>query len=144
MALEPEWELCGEDWGACDLRHRASKARVQVKQSAARQSWHGEGVRPAKPRFSIAEKTGRWEGNVWIAEPGRNADVFVFCWHPITDTSADHRDPRQWLFYIVDAAALPARKSISLAAITGLTDPTSYEMLPAALGSYSAPAAQRS
>ena len=36
VALEPEWGLCGDDWGSCDLHQRAGPLRIQVKQSAAR------------------------------------------------------------------------------------------------------------
>jgi hypothetical protein len=60
MALEPEWEHCAGEWAACDLRERRSGLRIQVKQSAARQSWHKHPCPPAGPRFSIAEKTVRW------------------------------------------------------------------------------------
>lgn len=110
MALEPAWELCAGDWAAFDLQHVKSKLRIQVKQSAARQSWHKGECPPPKPRFSIATKTGRWEdGDKWIEERSRNADIFVFAWHPRTDASADHRDPRQWIFHVAAEAALPCR-----------------------------------
>ena len=48
QALEPEWALCADDWGACDLKQVANLTemgrplRIQVKQSAARQSWHAD------------------------------------------------------------------------------------------------------
>ena len=42
VALEPEWALCAEDWGACDLMQVGGPLRIQVKQSAARQSWHAD------------------------------------------------------------------------------------------------------
>lgn len=129
MALEPNWQLCAGDWAAFDLRHAATGVRTQVKQSAARQSWHGDICPPCRPRFSIAEKTGRWEGATWIAEPGRNADVFVFAWHPVTDSTADHRDPEQWLFFVVAEAALPAAKSLSLQTLERLTGTVSYSGL---------------
>jgi hypothetical protein len=106
MALEPEWEHCAGDWAAFDFRERRSGLRIQVKQSAARQSWHKQQCPPARPRFSIAEKTGRWdEGDRWVAEPGRNADLFVFAWHKLTGETADHRDPLQWEFYVVAESA---------------------------------------
>jgi hypothetical protein len=124
MALEPEWELCSGDWAACDLVHSTSNLRVQVKQSAARQSWHRGECPPPKPRFSIAEKTGRYEdGDRWIAEASRNADIFIFAWHPITNASADQRDPEQWEFYVVAEAVLPPQRSISLARVTRLAPP---------------------
>jgi len=134
MALEPEWEHCGGDWAAFDLVHCATGLRMQVKQSAARQSWHGPNFNsdtapPPRPRFSIAAKTGRWEGATWIAEPGRNADLFVFAWHGLTDASADHRDPSQWLFYVVAEVALPASASLSLQAVSRLAEPAAYAEL---------------
>ena len=140
QALEPEWALCADDWGACDLRQVANlKAvkrplRIQVKQSAARQSWHADDSPPPpspqpSPRFSIAHKTGHWEGQTWIAEPSRNADLFIFGWHPLTDASADHRNPDQWLFYVVPEAALPPQKTISLATLARIADPVRYRDL---------------
>ena len=139
MALEPEWELCAGDWAACDLRQRGSGLRIQVKQSAARQSWHRSDTVPGNPRFSIAEKTGRWEeGDKWIAERGRNADIFIFAWHPHGGASADHRDPEQWLFHVVAEASLPAAKSISLGAIQTLADPVPFAGLAAAVRSTAA------
>ena len=42
QALEYEWALCADDWGACDLSQVGGPLRVQVKQSAARQSWHAD------------------------------------------------------------------------------------------------------
>lgn len=123
MALEPEWEQCAGDWAAFDFRERRSGLRIQVKQSAARQSWHKHRCPPARPRFSIAEKTGRWDdGDRWVAEPGRNADLFVFAWHKLTDETADHRDPHQWEFHVVVERRLPPRKSISLASIQALAE----------------------
>lgn len=135
MALEPEWEHCGGDWAAFDLVHRATGLRMQVKQSAARQSWHGEASPPPRPRFSIASKTGRREGATWIAEPGRNADLFVFAWHGLTDDSADHRDPTQWLFYVVAETALPASASLSLKTLMRLAEPVAYSELREAVTS---------
>jgi hypothetical protein len=54
---------------------------------------------------------------------GRNADLFIFAWHPRTDEAADHRDPRQWLFHVVAEPLLPLGKSISLAGDRALTSP---------------------
>ena len=131
QALEPEWALCAGDWGACDLKQVANvkpvghPLRIQVKQSAARQSWHADdSPQPPspqpRPRFSIAHKTGRYEGLTWIADPSRNAEIFVFGWHPVTDPTADHRDPAQWQFFVVPETALPPQKSISLSALQKL------------------------
>ena len=131
VALEPGWTLCGGDWAAFDLKQVAGPLRIQVKQSAARQSWHAVMSPTPRPCFSIATKTGRWEGATWIAEPGRNADLFIFGWHPVTDISADHRDPAQWQFYVIAEALLPAQESISLAVLKRLTGPVDFEGLRA-------------
>ena len=82
-----------------------------------------------RPSFAILTKTGRWEGPAWIAEPGRNADIFIFAWHPIADDTADHRDPEQWLFYVVPETALPPQKSISLPVLQRLADPIAFSGL---------------
>ena len=131
VALEPEWGLCGDDWGTCDLR--AGPLRIQVKQSAARQSWHRDHSPAPRPTFSIATKTGRYDGLDWIAEPSRNAEIFIFAWHPVTDATADHRDPQQWLFYVVSETALPDQKSISLASLARLADPVRFDALRASV-----------
>ena len=36
VALDPEWQLCGGDWGPCDLKQADGPLRIQVKQSATR------------------------------------------------------------------------------------------------------------
>lgn len=134
MALEPEWMLCSGDWASCDLRHSASGLRIQVKQSAARQSWHKDKCPPPKPRFSISEKKGRYEeGDRWIEDRSRNADIFLFAWHPISDAFADHRDPTQWEFYVMAEAALPRQSSISLAGIRRIALPVRFAELPEAV-----------
>jgi hypothetical protein len=141
MALEPTWEHCAGDWAAFDFRERRSGLRMQVKQSAARQSWHKQGCPVPRPRFSIAEKTGRWEeGDRWVAEPGRNADIFVFAWHAPTDETADHCDPHQWLFYAVAERRLPSLKSISLAGVQALAEAVSISSLADAVAAEAAAA----
>lgn len=131
-ALEPDWQLCSGDWGACDLIEPARNLRIQVKQSAARQTWHKADARPPRPCFSIQEKTGRWEeGDRWVNERSRNAEIFVFAWHPLTSEDADHRDPNQWQFFVVAESGLPAQKTISLLRIHELTEPVSFDNLAA-------------
>lgn len=91
MALEPEWEGCSSDWGPCDLIRPADDLRIQVKQSAAVQSWTLPDGPRSRPSSSIASKTGRYEGAVWIPGISRNAEIYIFAWHDRTDESADHR-----------------------------------------------------
>ena len=38
LVLVPEWHWCGADYAPCDFE-RADDLRLEVKQSAARQSW---------------------------------------------------------------------------------------------------------
>ena len=139
QALEPEWALCAGDWAAYDLKQVANLTemrrplRIQVKQSAARQSWHVDNSPPPRPRFAIAHQTARYEGPTWITETSRNAELFVFGWHPVTDPTADHRDPAQWQFYVVPETALPQQKSISLAALQRMASAVSCENLAEAV-----------
>jgi hypothetical protein len=132
-ALEPDWRLCGGDWAAYDVEHVVSGLKIQVKQSAAKQSWHALGLKISSPRFSIATKTGRYEGANWKAEESRNADIFVFAWHPITDETCDHADPEQWQFYVVSETQLPVQKSVGIKQITKLSKQLCYNELSAAL-----------
>ena len=134
MALAPDWQLCGSDWGACDLRHEASGLKIQVKQSAAIQSWTQgrRGYRPA--RYSIAAKTGRYEGADWIAEKGRNADIFIFAWHGIAGADCDHANPAQWTFYVIAEADLPAQSSLGLRQMERLTKAVDFAGLKSAVG----------
>ena len=129
MALEPDWEGCGSDWAACDLVRPADGLRIQVKQSAALQSWtKPEGPKP-RPCFSIASKTGRYEGAVWTPGAGRNAEIFIFAWHDRTDEEADHRDAGQWQFFVVAERDLPDQKSISLSTLRRLAELVSFDEL---------------
>jgi hypothetical protein len=113
-ALEPDWTLCARDWAAFDLQHGTSGLRIQVKQSAAKQTW-APPLKSKGPRFSIASKTGRYEGASWVAEAGRNADIFLFAWHPQSDNTCDHADPSQWQFFVVAERDLPINaKSVGL------------------------------
>lgn len=133
QALEPDWALCADDWGACDLKQVGGPLRIQVKQSTARQSWHNDNSQSSRPSFSIKYKTGRHEGLAWVTERSRNAEIFVFGWHPVTDSTADHRDPAQWLFYVTPERDLPAQDSIGLAGLQRLGDPVGIEELPNAV-----------
>jgi hypothetical protein len=119
-ALGPEWNMCSGDWRGWDFEHVAG-SRLEVKQSAARQTWTA-GRAATKPIFDIRARTGYFEGADWIADPRRFADIYVFAHHPIMGASADHRDPIQWRFHVVPADRLPAGKTISLAKVALLAD----------------------
>lgn len=133
VALEPEWTLCAGDWGACDLAQVDGPLRIQVKQSAARQSWHTDTSPPPRPSFSIAHKTGSYEGATWTAGYSRNAEIFIFAWHDRTDPAADHREPDQWHFYVVAEHDLPGQKSLALTTLSKIADPVPFGALKAAV-----------
>ena len=127
-ALGAEWRLTSEDgwdWAAWDCEHAVSGARLEIKQSAARQPWDGETERPRRnPVFDIAPRKGYWpkDGGAWVANPSRPADVYVFAWHGEVDEHADHRDDAQWRFFVVAESCLPAgQKSIGLRRLAEIT-----------------------
>ena len=66
--------------------------RLEVKQSAALQTWMAQG-KCSTPSFGIAAKTGySSNGADWRQAPGRHADIYVFALHPETGSeTADHR-----------------------------------------------------
>ena len=115
--LDPAWE-CMPGWSMWDLEHKGSGARIEVKQSAKRQTW-SEGLEslPSAPSFRIAP-TKRWDPKVrqYVGEPQRWADLYMFAYHPKYDEDvADHRLPDQWEFYLLPEQEMPpAQKSIGL------------------------------
>ncbi len=119
-ALGSEWEMCSGDWRGWDFENR-SGLRLEVKQSAARQTWTGTRKATA-PIFDIRMRTGYFKGADWVADPRRFAHIYVFAHHPIMDESADHRDPRQWRFHVVATDRLPIGKTISLVKVALLCD----------------------
>ena len=128
-ALWADWRLPwadGWDWAAWDCEHTTSRARLEVKQAAARQTWD-KGTTPQRrnPAFDIAPRSGYWtrEGE-WIDSPGRQADVYVFAWHGGDDDHADHTDARQWRFFVVAERDLPqGQKSIGLRRLKEIAAP---------------------
>lgn len=126
-ALGSDWQMCSGDWRGWDFEH-VGGCRLEVKQSAARQTWTGARA-ATKPIFDIRARTGYFEGADWVADPRRFAEIYVFAHHPVMDASADHRDVRQWRFYAVPANRLPAAKTISLAGIAKLAEPVVWDAL---------------
>lgn len=124
LILPIEWTWCAADYAGWDFQH-VDGTRLEVKQSAARQSWKAASGRPSGPRFDIATRTGAWDGATWIraAERMRYADLYVLAYHPVADDTADHRDPRQWVFHVITTTCLPATQTISLAAARHLAAP---------------------
>lgn len=107
LTLGSGWQLTwqrGWDWAPWDCQHDEG-AQLEIKQSAVRQSWDTSSMaRRRSPTFDIAPRTGRFSrrGSEWTDAPGRPADVYVFAWHGERERGvADHRDPEQWLFFVV-------------------------------------------
>ena len=120
-ALGAEWRICSGGWSGWDLEH-VSGCRIEVKQSAARQTWAAP-KKASAPSFGISEKTGYFEDGIkWTPQAGRPAHIYVFAYHPIIDQSADHRDARQWQFHVVVTSQLPATKSITLAKLKSISE----------------------
>ncbi|WP_129586428.1 hypothetical protein [Sphingomonas montana] len=114
--LEPDWRWCSADYAAWDF-DRSDGLRLEVKQSAVRQSWAQTKTTARPATFDIAPRTGRYDGDVWLAEVRRWADLYVFAHHHVADDTADHRDPAQWTFYVVLTTALPTQKTVGLAKV---------------------------
>lgn len=123
-ALGPCWVHCSDGWGGWDFQktmESGALVRLQVKQSAARQSWKTK--RKPTPSFRISEVSGYYEEDgEWKSDRGRHAEIFVFGWHGDTSDSADHFDAKQWKFYVVPESLLKkeTRKSIPLSAVKKL------------------------
>ncbi len=128
-ALEPDWKWVSSDWSSWDFEHQIG-LRLEVKQSAALQSWHTVEPKRWLPRFDINDRTGRWEGANWLAEEGRSAQIYVFATHDLTDAKiADHRNPSQWDFYVIDERSLPRQKTIGFSGIRQLAKPCKFRNL---------------
>ena len=123
LALGKQWSLTWP-WASWDIQHRDG-ARIEVKQSAARQPWHerpepppgaGESPSPRLPppcrgRFGInkpSEGCYLKDGTYEKTPLQRHADIYVFAWHPVEDLKdADHRRPDQWEFFVIPEKRLP-------------------------------------
>ena len=113
LALGKPWHLT-PPWDSWDLEHRQSLARIEIKQSAARQPWHTRRPRespPTRASFSIKKpSTVYWADGTErkTRSPQRHADLYVFAWHPMEDwNTADHRRPDQWEFFVAAETNLP-------------------------------------
>jgi len=105
---------------------------LEVKQSAARQTWTGS-RNATKPIFDVRARSGYFEGADWVSDPRRFAEIYVFAHHPLMDETADHRNPVQWHFYVVPANRLPNTRTISLAKSALLAEMVSWGGLKAAV-----------
>jgi hypothetical protein len=124
-ALEPDWTWCAADYASWDLQ-RSDGLRAEVKQSAALQSWHDGRI--SRASFDIAPRNSWIDGQGWI-NPERAAHLYIFAHHPVTDETADHRNPAQWVFYVVPTADLPVGKTVGISTLAGLTTPCRFAAL---------------
>lgn len=127
-ALKPDWRHCSEDWKGWDFEHKDG-TRLEVKQSALKQTWVAPRTR-SLPRFDIRERTGYWEnGNSWVGQAGRYAQIYLFAYHRADGEAADQRDPLQWKFYVVRAARLPPTRTVGLSTVASLSPMLNWEAL---------------
>lgn len=132
LALEPNWQWCASDYSAWDFE-RANGTRLEVKQSSWLQTWDAPAHGKVYPSFDIRTRSGRWEGPKFVSELGRAAHIYAFAYHGIRDETADHRDPRQWEFYVVPTRALPPIKKIALSGVRALATAVDLYGLAAAI-----------
>lgn len=119
VALEPEWEWCSADYANWDFQN-AEGLRLEVRSSAARQSWTSTSDRVPDPRFDIRARRDVDRAVGSAAASYRFADIYIFAYHPRTDVGADHRDPSQWRFHCALTSHLPRQNSISISALRKL------------------------
>lgn len=136
-ALPSEWHWCSGDYHAWDFE-RTDGLRLEVRQSASRQSWHTPNALPSRIAFDIAARTGRYGDNgTWIAQRRRWADLYIFAHHPVTDSTTDHRVPAQWRFYVVREEALPDQGTLALSRVRLLAQSVGFDAIAAAVVSVS-------
>jgi hypothetical protein len=131
------WTYKGDGWSGWDFE-RTDGCRLELKQSAAKQTWSQPRSAQTRGAFDIAARKGYfYEGGAkWAPTPGRCAQIYVFAWHPIFGPEADHRNPDQWEFYVVPATSLPdGRRTIGRTGIKKLTVPVKLEELGGAVQS---------
>jgi hypothetical protein len=123
--LAPDgWRYVGDGWSGWDFERGVNvEDRLEVKQSAAQQTWSEARNVATRGAFDIAARTGYYsEGGTKYANiPGRCAGIYVLAWNPVFGADTDHRDPNQWEFYVVSASMLPeGQRTISLSKIKKL------------------------
>jgi len=101
LKLGDEWELV-DSWEGFDCQHIPSGMRVEIKQSAAEQSWPRESVKPSALRFQIKPRARG------------STDIYIYAGHGGEGESADHHNSDQWRFFVAAEADLPKKESIGL------------------------------
>ena len=128
----PAWSLT-ETWDRWDLENQKTRARIEIKQSAALQTWHLSTCHHCGSvyEWDVQDEPGNTSPQFSIKQ--REVDLYVFAWHPVQDADiADHRRPDQWEFFVVAEENLPQKKqTIGLEALTRLCDVCNYDALAA-------------
>lgn len=132
LALGDDWRWCSADYASWDFDNAAG-VRLEVKQSAARQSWKTSQAKRSRCCFDIRARDGRWEDGAWIGERRRNAQLYIFAYHSVEDESADHRNPAQWTFFVIAESRLPQTKTVGLAPLSRLVSSCSFDELAGAV-----------
>ncbi len=129
--LEPYgWRNVSDGWSGWDFEHR-NGSRLEIKQSAAQQTWAFP-ERRTRGAFDIAPRKGYYteDGSKYVAVPGRSAHTYVFAWNDHYGPGTDHRDPAQWEFYVVATSSLPQeQRTISLSRVKTLAAPVTLPNL---------------
>lgn len=112
-ALGDECRVASHGWHLWDLQFGPDEAefperiRIQVKNSARLQPWNSKTGKLSEALFKLPFKKRPdyierdWPG-VPCEEYGFHCEVFALCYHPVEDPArADHRDPDQWLVYLL-------------------------------------------
>jgi hypothetical protein len=125
------WRRTAVDWGGWDFEDDGTQ--IEVKQTAARQTWDATRTIDRKSRFDIAPRSYQIDSTGWVKlpEPRRLANLYIFAHHPVIDDTVDHRDPAQWRFYVVPTAKLPDTQTISLVKLQCLAEPVAFAELAA-------------
>jgi hypothetical protein len=119
LALPDSWRRTVNSAG-WDFEHPGG-AKLEIKQSAARQSWPQ--AAPYHSTFSIVASQHHFADGKVVVESGRKANIYLFAHHPAWE-DANHRGPEQWQFYVVPTTALQeGAKSISIDRLRKLADP---------------------
>lgn len=125
-----DWQWCSADYAEYDFIH-PDGTRLEVKQSAMKQTWATKGQ--PKPSWDIAQRKKLWRDETWVEAPGRNADIYVLGLHDDIGDAADHREPAQWIFFVIPAHRLPTTKRLSLPTARLLTEPVVLDGCPGLL-----------
>jgi hypothetical protein len=111
--LGPECKVISSGWHPWDLQIGPDQAefperiRIQVKNSAARQTWHGLDANTSRVTFDLPYRripayfARQFPETICEAE-GFLCDIFALCYHPVWNIEeVDQTDPAQWLTYLL-------------------------------------------